>query len=185
MVVSVEGAEAAAEATVSALDELSQLLLVASQDPSIIQDPEAMMAVGTAGFTLPLIRDGVVMIQDSAAQLNIERLERQLDSGMEGLRRGIRLSLTTDFSPETGKYQAKATMIVVGFNATLANAREGGIGTGAGSAGQQNKSVMLQTQESMVGVIDGQDLVSTEMAVIGMDLTSRIPSQFCFPPPLY
>ncbi len=174
MVGSVKGAAAAAEATALALDELSQLLIAASQDPSIVQDQQAMIAIGTTGFTLPLIKNGVLAIRDSAESLNIQRLERQLDSGMEALRRAIRLSLTTDFSPETGTYRAKATLAIVGFNATLARSGEGRVTTdGRDREGQGNESVMLHAQQSMVEVIGEQDLVSTNMAVIGMDLTSR------------
>ncbi len=173
MVVSVKEATTAAEATISAIGELNQTLVLASQDPSIASNPQALQALGTMMFTLPLMQGGVSNTRSMALGLNIERLEKQLDSGIEGLGRGIKLTLTKDFSPETGGYQAKGTMILIGFNATLAREGEEGVGFGPHGADQGEESRMLQAQRSMVEVIDRQGLTATRMVVIGMDITSQ------------
>jgi hydrophobe/amphiphile efflux-3 (HAE3) family protein len=174
MVTAVIGAIENGEQVVSEVEQLNQTLLIASQDPSIAQDPQAQTALATVGFTVPLIKSGVATAYQQAVDMDIEVLAKQLDSGIIGLGRGIRLTLTTDFAPENGAYQAEATLIMVGFNASLARGEGDATGFGPpGAVAQENASRMLIAQESMVSVIDEQDLSSTSMIVIGMDITSR------------
>jgi len=173
MVTAVLEAIETTEGTLEEIGQLNQTLLLAAQDPSIAQDLQAQMALGMIGFTTPLLNNGISMVLQQAVEMDVEKLESQLDSGMDGIGRGIRLSLTKDFSPDNGTYTAEGTLLMIGFNASLARAGEEGSGFAPPGSNQENMSRMLRAQEAMVEIIDGEELRSTSMIVIAMDITSR------------
>ncbi len=161
MVAAVQCAVSTVASTVDELGKLSEALVLASSDSSVAEDPRANASLQMMQLILPLMSRGVSQTREMAEELNIRATAKQLNSGMEGMKRGIKFVLTMDFSPETDIYKAEGTLIIVGFNATLAG------------EGEDSGDLLFRAEQSMEQIIEQQDLIFIEGCVTAPDLTSR------------
>lgn len=161
MVEAVTDSVGAASHVLNRSDVLDAVVAEALVDPAIAEDLDAQRAASSIRMLLGLVKNGVREARESAEGLGISKTAKQLDQGVEAMRRGIAMTLTRDFAPGTGALEAEGTLIIVGFNSTLARQKE------------NNGEVLLRAEESMLAVLDQQELESTRMDVIAADLTSR------------
>ena len=161
MVRSVQAATSMADAVLGELAKLNVALSSAASDPVVSSDPRAKAAAANLQFMIPLMSGGVSLVGEMAEKLDIRTTASRLDSAVEQTMMGIIGSVTKDFSPEEGIFEAQGTLILAGFNATLAR------------QGTNNSDALLHAAQSMEKTIKDQGLAYTTMGVAAADLTSQ------------
>ena len=161
MVDSVHAATSTAEVVLEELAKLNVALSSAALDPAVVGDSKAKAAVANLQFIVPLMSGGVSLVGEMAEKLDIRTTASRLDSAVEQTTMGIVGSVTKDFSPREGIFEAQGTLILAGFNATLAR------------QGNNNSDTLLHAGQSMEKTIEDQGLSSTTMGVAAEDLTSN------------
>ncbi len=161
MVLSAQAAASAASAVSEELSGLDAVVARAASDPAVMGDSRALAAVATLKLMIPLMSNAISSAAEMVQQLDIRTTVARLDSAVQQTRAGIIASVTKDFSPDEGILEAQGTIILAGFNATLAR------------QGNANGDALLLAARAMEKTILEQDLRSTIMGVASGDLTSE------------
>ncbi len=161
MVDVVESAISTSNETSKEINALNQTLKKAASDPNLAGNISALGAMGMLRFIITPMDDGISQLKGAAEEINIDVTTKQLNSGVKGIKNGIRFLLTVDFQPSDGNYTANAMMISFNFNSSKAQ-----------TAGD-DKEVLLRAEEAMQETIDEMDLSFSEMVVTAQELTSR------------
>ncbi len=161
MVNAVSSAVSTGEATLEEIELFGGVLAAASTDPNMGGSSEASQAILQLNAVMPPMRNALSEMMTETKGINIEVTAKQLNSGVTGLKRGIRFLLTTDFNPQEGEYGAESTMISFSFNASKS------------TVPGDDKDLLLRAEEAMQGVIESIDPSHSDMVVTAQELTSR------------
>jgi predicted RND superfamily exporter protein len=125
----------------------------------------AIEKIRSIGSSLENLSAGYATLKIGLEMADITNTTIQLDSTFGFLGFGLSYTLTSDFQPAAGSYNAKGTLILAYFNAS--------IGT-ASADGMSSNENQLELEKRVAKVVEDNDGSDTDMSVIAPSLINEI-----------